>query len=88
MTNSDKFKEVFGTNAEEFWSKYESEMLEWIITEYKEPWPRHGYFRLAKDGHSCECSECGTVYGWIEADTMRYCKKCGARMDEAENEQS
>lgn len=43
--------------------------------------PKHGYFRPAKDGHSCECSECGTAYGWIEADTMRYCKRCGARID-------
>ena len=45
---------------------------------------KHGQWLPSKDGHGCECSECGTPYGWIEADTMRYCKKCGARMDEVE----
>lgn len=45
---------------------------------------KHGYFRPAKDGHGCECSECGTAYRWSEADTMKYCKICGARMDGGE----
>lgn len=42
---------------------------------------KHGRWLPSKDGHGCECSECGTAYRWSEADTMRYCKKCGARMD-------
>lgn len=45
---------------------------------------KHGHWRQGKDGHGCECSECGTAYRWSEADTMRYCKMCGAKMDEVE----
>ena len=45
---------------------------------------KHGRWIPSKDGHGCECSECGTAYRWSEADTMRYCKICGARMDEVE----
>ena len=47
---------------------------------------KHGRWLPSKDGHGCECSECGTPYGWIEADTMRYCKRCGAKMDEVKND--
>ena len=45
---------------------------------------KHGRWIPSKDGHGCECSECGTAYGWIEADTMKYCKRCGARKDGGE----
>lgn len=47
---------------------------------------KHGWWVASKDGHGCECSECGTAYRWNEIDTMRYCKMCGARMDGEENE--
>lgn len=47
---------------------------------------KHGRWLPSKDGHGCECSECGTAYRWNEIDTMRYCKMCGARMDGGENE--
>lgn len=37
MTNADKFKAVFGIYSEEFWAKPESDMLNWINSEYQEP---------------------------------------------------
>lgn len=40
----------------------------------------NGHWVQSKNGHGCECSECGTAYRWIEADTMRYCPSCGAKM--------
>ena len=36
MTNADKFKTVFGIYSEEFWAKSESDMLNWINSEYQE----------------------------------------------------
>ena len=36
MNNSDKFLEVFGIYAEEFWAKPEQEMLEWINGEIEQ----------------------------------------------------
>ena len=48
--------------------------------------PKHGRWLPSKNGHGCDCSECGTAYRWSETDTMRYCKRCGARMNEVENE--
>lgn len=34
MTNAEKFKEVFGLYATEFWAKSEKDMLEWLNTPY------------------------------------------------------
>ena len=44
--------------------------------------PKHG--RWVDTGHGCQCSVCETPYRWNEADTMRFCKECGARMDGGE----
>ena len=45
---------------------------------------KHGHWReKIIDSHSyAECSECKTVYSWSETETMRFCKRCGAKMDE------
>ena len=45
---------------------------------------KHGRWIPSKNGHGCECSECGTAYRWSETETMRYCKICGAKMNEVE----
>lgn len=34
MTNAEKFKEIFGLYATEFWAKSEKDMLEWLNTPY------------------------------------------------------
>ena len=36
MTNSEKFKGVFGLYATELWAMPEKDLLNWINTEYKE----------------------------------------------------
>lgn len=44
--------------------------------------PKHGHW--IDTGHGCKCSVCETPYRWNEADTMKFCKECGAKMDEVE----
>lgn len=44
----------------------------------------HGHW--VDTGHGCKCSVCGTPYRWNEADTMKFCKECGARMDGEEDD--
>ena len=34
MTNADKFKEIFGLYATEFWAKPEKDMLKWLNMPY------------------------------------------------------
>lgn len=60
---------------------------EWCLLTESEPSGNeyNGHWVQGKDGHGCECSECGTAYRWIEADTMRYCPSCGAKMDAPNN---
>ena len=47
---------------------------------------KHGHWRekIIYSHSYAECSECKTVYSWSETETMRYCKMCGAQMDEVE----
>ena len=47
---------------------------------------KHGHWieKVICSHSYAECSECKTVYSWSETETMRYCKRCGARMDEVE----
>lgn len=72
---------VLGANSnQQAWFKADD-----VFKALKAEPTKHGRWLPSKDGHGCECSECGTPYGWVEADTMRYCKKCGARMDGGEN---
>ena len=68
MNKSEKFRQVFGIYAEEFWAKPEREMLEWIAEEAEE--------RTAKvDGN--RCTACDNHI----RPCMRYCDHCGARLE-------
>ena len=44
--------------------------------------PKHGHW--IDTGYGCKCSVCETPYRWNEADTMKFCKECGAKMDGGE----
>ena len=60
--------------------------LRYAVRKLKTEPVKHGRWIRSADGHSCLCSVCGTPYRWSEADTMRYCKMCGADMRGGENE--
>lgn len=44
---------------------------------------KHGHWieKIIYSHSYAECSECKTVYSWSETETMRFCKRCGAKMN-------
>lgn len=54
MTNSEKFKGVFGLYATELWAMPEEDFLNWINTEYKE-----------SESAQPEIIACGDCKHWI-----------------------
>ena len=80
MVRAEKFKEVFGIYAEEFWTKSEQEMLDWIGEEM-EPISKvilQGKYTL--DGFITiggACENCSNVV--ICGD--KYCSICGRKLD-------
>lgn len=71
----------------EYWPTLIGERLWFLnILNNIEIEPKRGHWRekIIYSHSYAECSECKTVYGWSETETMKFCKRCGARMDEAE----
>ena len=85
MNNSEKFKQVFGIYAEEFWAKPEREMLEWIAEEAEERTAKvveHDASITDTDGYKYHRSEylCGACKKKV-IDGDMYCSHCGCRLD-------
>ena len=80
MVRAEKFKEIFGIYAEEFWSKSEQEMLDWI-NEEMEPISKvilQGKYSLNNSitiGGTCENCSNVVIYG------DKYCSICGRKLD-------
>ena len=80
MVRAEKFKEVFGIYAEEFWTKSEQEMLDWIGEEM-EPISKvilqgnYIFNGFITAGGTCE--NCSNVV--ICGD--KYCSICGRKLD-------
>ena len=71
MNKAEKFKKVFGIYAEEFWSKPEKEMLEWIAEEASEE---------QKEPEVIYCKDC--KYSHMTIDGL--CKYCDIWFPEEE----
>jgi len=82
MTKSEKFKQVFGIYAEEFWAKPEREMLEWIAEEAEERTAKVTNIEFVQtNGYAvgtylgdCECGH--KAISW-----NKYCPSCGAKLE-------
>lgn len=91
MNNSEKFKQIFGIYAEEFWAKPEQEMLEWISKpsneDNKGEWLEKEVFDSKKgkirQWQSAKCSVCGkyhtTPYLYYFGN-YNFCPNCGSEM--------
>jgi predicted Zn-ribbon and HTH transcriptional regulator len=77
MNKAEKFREVFGIYAEEFWAMSEKEMLEWIAEE-AEPERKTG--KCETVGFlTCQCSECGAQFHELEYTS--FCPNCGVKWE-------
>lgn len=75
-------------------TRYEFKRIKLVLFEFPtvdvEP-VRHGHW-IKNERYSdeierhtvYECSECGELYYWYDTPEYKYCRHCGAKMDEVE----
>lgn len=82
MTNSERFRNIFGVYATEIWALPEEEFLQWFNSEEQKTgkWIEVDDFYNRIRGR---CSECGLESHMYEDDVvgMDYCPNCGARLE-------
>lgn len=82
MTNSERFRNIFGVYATEIWALPEEEFLQWLNSEEQKTgkWIEVDDFYNRIRGR---CSECGWESHMYEDDVvgMDYCPNCGARLE-------
>ena len=92
MTNADKFKHLFGIYATELWAMPESDFLEWLNADAQDMPTverKTGYWILCPEQEknifgvkSIECSECGDKCLVQFVEKEKYCRNCGAKMED------
>ena len=87
MTNSDKFKHLFGIYATELWAMPENDFLEWLNADAQDmPTEEQRTGQWIIDDYDDEyavCDRCGEPCATyvMGKPRDRFCKWCGAKME-------
>lgn len=85
MTNSDKFKHLFGIYATELWAMPENNFLEWLNADAQDmPTAERKTGKwIEYDNSHCECPFCHTEWSYFdnEVEHFDFCPRCGAKME-------